>query len=167
MKLKSAKCSRYLTLRNQHDSYWFIMRDSLSIELWFNVKAIFIILFTNSLLNLYNPTFVDMWQNYLSFVKEKNKCDIFLEWTANINNNNWPRTKNPTVGSHRILQENLDDPTNSDRNPTTSDRILSEVAGFLGIGIRQEVVGCRIRRFPTVGSDSRKMSETVGSDGIL
>jgi hypothetical protein len=63
-----------------------------------------------------------------------------------------PRTKNPTVGSHRILQENLDDPTNSDRNPTTSDRILSEVAGFLGIGIRQEVVGCRIRQSENVGN---------------
>jgi hypothetical protein len=67
------------------------------------------------------------------------------------------------VGSDR---ETPDNPTTSDRNPTISDRIPSEVVGNPGIGFRQEVVGCRIRRFPTVGSDSRKMSEDAGSDGI-
>ena len=69
-----------------------------------------------------------------------------------------PRTKKPIVGSGRIRWGIRQNPITSDRNPTTSDRILSESVGILCTGFRQEVVGCRIRWFPTVGR-CRKLSD--------
>jgi hypothetical protein len=56
----------------------------------------------------------------------------------------------------RILQEIPDNPRNSFRNPTTSGMILSD-----SLGSESD------RELLDVGSDSRKMLESAGSDGIL
>jgi hypothetical protein len=56
---------------------------------------------------------------------------------------NDPRTSNPTIGSCRILQETPYNSTHSDRNPTTSGRILSD----------------------SLGSDSDRKLSDVGSSG--
>ena len=55
----------------------------------------------------------------------------------------------------RIRRGIRHNPVTSDRNPTTSDRILSESVGILCTGFRQS---------ESIGSDSRKTSESAGSD---
>ena len=53
-------------------------------------------------------------------------------------------------------------PSDPTGNPTTSDRILSESVGILFTGIRQDIVGCRIRQIPTVGTCRIRQSEIIG-----
>ena len=61
------------------------------------------------------------------------------------------RLSDPTVGNRRIRHPTTSYRNPVPRNPTTSDRILSEVVGFLSEIVGLHRIPRRIRRDPTVG----------------